>query len=179
MQGGKIWAESKIGHGSTFSFQLLFQSTEEAKPVAPQVAPPKREFGDEPHYDFNGARVLIAEDNSVNQMLLIRILEKLNINTEVAENGEIVLEMLEKADYDLILMDMQMPEMDGYTATESIRKYGSEVKAALPIIALTANSGIEDAKKCFKAGANEYISKPFKQLELIEKLAKFLPYKKG
>ncbi|MBX7181528.1 MAG: PAS domain S-box protein [Bacteroidia bacterium] len=175
LQGGTIGVDSKEGRGSTFYFSLLFGIE---KLDSFQVAGTKKVYQDEPQYDFKGARVLIAEDNSVNQLLMKRIMEKLNMVAELADNGEKALRLLEERDFDLVLMDMQMPEMDGYTATEQIRKGEVQVKAALPIIAITANSSIEDAKKCYKAGVNDYISKPFKQGELIEKLAKFLPFER-
>ncbi len=175
LQGGSIQVESKEGRGSVFSINLLF-GREKVEALNP--ANPQRVYQDEPQYDFKRARVLIAEDNSVNQLLMKRIMEKLNMEADLAENGERALRMLEMKEYDLVLMDMQMPEMDGYTATECIRKGESQVKSAMPIIAITANSSIEDAKKCFKAGVNDYISKPFKQGELIEKLSKFLPFEK-
>jgi PAS domain S-box-containing protein len=175
LQGGSIQVESKEGRGSLFSINLLFGRE---KVEVPNPANPQRVYQDEPQYDFKRARVLIAEDNSVNQLLMKRIMEKLNMEADLAENGERALRMLEEKEYDLVLMDMQMPEMDGYMATEYIRKGESQVKSAMPIIAITANSSIEDAKKCFKAGVNDYISKPFKQGELIEKLSKFLPFEK-
>ena len=175
LQGGSIQVESKEGKGSAFSFNLQF--IYEKMDIAAQAAPAHQE-SNEPQYTFKKARVLIAEDNSVNQLLMKRVLEKLNLEADLAENGTLVLQMVGEKEYDLVLMDMQMPEIDGYMATERIRNDKSQTKSAMPIIAITANSSIEDATKCFKAGANDYISKPFKQGELIEKLSKFLVHEK-
>ncbi|MCP4369289.1 MAG: response regulator, partial [Deltaproteobacteria bacterium] len=114
-------------------------------------------------------RILLAEDNIVNQKVVMHILEKkLGYHADIATNGKAALDYLEKMDYDLVLMDCQMPEMDGYEATQRIRDENSTVRNhKVPIIAMTANAMKGDREKCLEVGMDDYISKPIK----IEKLA--------
>ncbi len=118
-------------------------------------------------YPFN---ILIAEDNLVNQQVILHILKKLGYDADVAENGSEVLRMFKEKEYDLVLMDMQMPEMDGLEATQLIR---STIKNQPVIIALTANTMQGDDDKCIEAGMNDYLSKPIKLEDLILKLKKW------
>ncbi len=116
-------------------------------------------------------RVLIAEDNPVNQKIAARILERLGYHPHVAENGREALEALEKQPYDVVLMDMQMPEMDGLEASRQIRACYS--KEARPyIVALTANSRPEERDQCIEAGMDEFITKPFTAHGIGELLAR-------
>jgi CheY-like chemotaxis protein len=115
----------------------------------------------------NPLEILLAEDNLINQKLATRVLNKLGYTIDVAENGKIVIEMLGKKNYDIILMDVQMPEMDGLEASRLIRQ--SQVNQPV-IIAMTANAMPEDREACFQAGMNDYISKPISLEILIEKL---------
>ena len=101
-------------------------------------------------------RVLVAEDNVVNQKVALKQLQKLGYNADGVASGLEVITALERTAYDAVLMDCQMPEMDGYAATQQIRKQGNKVR----IIAMTANAMEEDRKKCFQAGMDDYISKP-------------------
>ena len=117
------------------------------------------------------ARVLVVEDNLVNQKLTVIILEKIGCTVTVADNGLQALEKLEEELFDIILMDMQMPEMDGYEATSQIRADGRW--SDLPIIALTAHAMEGDREKCFDAGTNDYISKPINAKTLHEKIKKW------
>ena len=161
----KIIVESKKNVGSTFYFDLLL-------PFGTQDLP----GNDDKTYsevDFQDLKLLIAEDNKFNQMLIKAILDKLKINYVIVENGLQALDEVRKNEYDLILMDIQMPEMDGLTASEKIR---NELNIHIPIIALTANAGKEDERIYLKSGMNGYLSKPFKKEELFEKL--YILYKK-
>ena len=110
-------------------------------------------------------KVLIAEDNAINQRVVAIMLSRLGYSTDVASEGSVVLEMLQKQHYDLVLMDCQMPGMDGYEATKAIRALPSEV-SKIPIIAVTANALSGQRERCLDVGMNDYISKPM-QIELL------------
>ena len=115
-----------------------------------------------------GGKVLVVEDNEINQMVALGMLESLGYEVDTADNGILALEALEDEVYDVILMDCQMPEMDGYEATRRIRTHENRTVASIPIIALTANAMSGDAEKCIAAGMDDYLSKPFEP-ELFEK----------
>lgn len=120
--------------------------------------------------------ILVVEDNEVNQRVACAMLRKLGYPTEVAVNGKVALEKLAQLDVDLVLMDCQMPIMDGFTATQRIRESEqSQSDAPLPIIALTANALQGDSERCFDVGMSDYMSKPFTIAQLSEKLAEWLP----
>jgi CheY-like chemotaxis protein len=118
-------------------------------------------------------RILLAEDNAVNQKVAVRLLEKLGHSPTVAENGHKVLAALEKDNFDLILMDVQMPEMDGFEATAVIREVEKITGMHMPIIAMTANAMQGDRERCLEAGMDGYISKPVVLKELFEALETF------
>ncbi|MCX6565887.1 MAG: response regulator [Candidatus Aminicenantes bacterium] len=115
-------------------------------------------------------RVLLAEDNVINQKLAVRTLERRGHHVEVANNGAEALEMLEKESFDLVLMDVQMPKLDGYQATAAIRQKEVETDKHLPIIAMTAHAMTGDREKCLEAGMDDYISKPLKPYDLLKKI---------
>lgn len=123
-----------------------------------------------------GIKVLIVEDNPVNQLLARKILEKHSFETEMAENGKIALEKLKTDQFDIVLMDLQMPEMDGYEASRRIRALDSD-KSRIPIIAMTAHTVPGDRERCMAIGMDEYISKPYKSTELYEKMQRLLDTK--
>jgi len=130
---------------------------------------------------YNSIRILIVEDNAVNQEVALGMLEKIGFNAEVADNGAEGLEMLAAGEFDLILMDCQMPVMDGYAATGALReleaselKTGSSTARRMPVIALTANAMTGDAEKCLNAGMDDYLSKPFEASALEEKIVFWL-----
>jgi CheY-like chemotaxis protein len=134
--------------------------------LATQSATPKRASA-EPQFDpqmaeRNPLKILLAEDNAVNQKLAIRLLERFGYRPDVAGNGLEVLESLERQQYDVIFMDVQMPEMDGLEATRQIRAQGSTVH----IVAMTANAMQGDREECLAAGMNDYVGKPIKVNEL-------------
>jgi CheY-like chemotaxis protein len=120
---------------------------------------------------FNQIKILIAEDNQLNQMLIKAILDKESIQYDLAENGEQVLEKLKTTNFDLILMDIQMPIMDGVSATIEIR---NNLKLNIPIIALTANASVSDELKYKEVGMNDHLSKPFKREDLFNKIKRQL-----
>ncbi len=119
--------------------------------------------------------ILVAEDNAINQLVAKSILSKLDFQVEIAENGEQAVAMLGKKSYDLIIMDCQMPEMDGYQATEAIRNSKELLeKRSVPIIAMTANAMTGDREKCLSSGMNDYISKPLEPQDLLNMVEKWL-----
>jgi two-component system CheB/CheR fusion protein len=120
---------------------------------------------------FNQVKILIAEDNQLNQMLIKAILDKESIQYDLAENGKEVLEKLNSTHFDLILMDIQMPIMDGVSATIEIR---NKLQSRIPIIALTANASVTDEMKYKEVGMNDHLSKPFKREDLFNKIKKQL-----
>lgn len=155
---GKIEVESELGLGSTFSLNLPLKPGEmEAK---------TKRSGLNRNYQ---AKVLLAEDNAVNAKIASKILEKLGIEAVTVENGELALHETMNKTFDLILMDINMPIMDGITAAEKIREL-SFPKNQVPILALTANAMMEDKERCINAGMNGFISKPIKLGRLIEEL---------
>ena len=125
---------------------------------------------------MSASKILLVEDNISNQKVAVRYLQKWEVETDVAENGIICLKKLEENKYDLILMDLQMPEMDGYTAAIRIREKENPAIKEIPIIALTASVLLETKSKVEQAGMNEYLTKPFNPNELYNAIAKY--YKK-
>ncbi len=161
--GGTLLLESAKDKGSKFSFQIELNKAEitEIEIISEDVI------------DNSGLKdcsVLLVEDNKLNQYLATIILEQLEIKVTVANNGDEAIELLLDNDFDLILMDLQMPFMDGLSATRIIRK---KMKDSTPIIALTANALIGDKEKCLEAGMNDYISKPFNKKDLANKILKY------
>ena len=118
--------------------------------------------------------ILLAEDNIINQKLAVKILENRGHRVTVVENGEEVLDALEKGPFDVILMDVQMPMMDGFQATREIRRREVATKAHQPIVAMTAHAMVGDREKCLEAGMDGYISKPLKPLDLLRTIDEIL-----
>ncbi|WP_186647984.1 PAS domain S-box protein [Fluviispira vulneris] len=170
---GSISFESTYAEGTTFKIELLLKTGSQIQPnlTLNQTLSEKDQFA------FEG-RVLIAEDNETNQLVLARMLEKWGCKYQIVDNGTKVLVAMKENQFDLILMDCQMPETDGYTASKLIRK-SNILNNQIPIIAFTANIVQGEAEKCLSAGMNEYLTKPVdkKSLELI--LKKYLICKNG
>ena len=137
-----------------------------------QREPVRRESntGSPSNYQTSGSiRILLAEDNTINQQVALLLLKKLGYRADVVSNGKEVLDALEQADYDLILMDVEMPEMDGLSATQAIRtKYPHTQRPW--IVAVTAYSMLGDRERCLENGMNDYISKPIRIKELEDAL---------
>ena len=125
---------------------------------------------------FKGTRILLAEDNVANQIVACEVLSSAGFLVEVAQNGKEAVEMCLNKDYAVIIMDVQMPEMDGIEATSQIRKKNSVEK--LPIIAMTANVMRGDRETCLSAGMNDYVGKPINRIELLNVLNKWIPAEK-
>jgi len=138
---------------------------------APRATDPERETIPRRDGSFRGARVLVAEDNPVNQKVIARMLERLGCSPDVVSNGLEAVEKVSLGDYALVLMDCQMPEMDGYEATRTLRaRHG---KGALPIVALTAAAMEEQRKMCFEAGMDDFVTKPLSLLRLQQVLSRW------
>jgi two-component system, sensor histidine kinase and response regulator len=125
-------------------------------------------------FNFTGARVLLAEDNVVNQKVALRVLQGFSVSTELAANGEEALGLARTEHFDAILMDCQMPVMDGYEATRAIRDWERTTGRRVPIIAMTANALSGDRARCLAAGMDDHVAKPFRKEAVGVMLAKWL-----
>lgn len=166
LMGGTLNLKSNEGTGTLFSFILEFEQGNEDDIIYTNKVNALTEDN-----SLLGMKILLCEDNEMNQHLVEKIISKQwNANLEIAPNGKIGFELFKKNNYSIILMDVQMPEMDGFETTRRIRKYRDKQKALVPIMAMTADALVEERKKCFEAGMNDYLSKPFKQAELLSKI---------
>ena len=168
MMGGRITVKSEQGKGSEFTISLRFPigeaKTEQTPPAAKASA-------------SAGKKLLVVEDNELNLEIASTLLKEAGFAVDTAENGKIAVEKVEAASadrYDLILMDIQMPEMDGYEATRRIRALPDTKKAALPIVAMTANAFEDDRKNALRAGMNGHIAKPLDIQKLFQVLSELL-----
>jgi CheY-like chemotaxis protein len=164
IMGSRIQVKSKQGVGSEFSFKLIFEkgraqnndnSAQEQKPE-PEVR------------NLKGLKILLVEDNKINTRIAKQILEKWDIEVEWAEDGQVAINKFKPGKFDLILMDLHMPNVDGFDASRAIRKLDKKI----PIVALTAAIKIQDKDKVLEAGMNEFVSKPFKPKELFNLIGK-------
>ena len=167
LQGGEVFLDSIVGTGSDFCFRLPFAKvTEQVSRKTQQLL---SVLPDIPVETGKGVRILVVEDNPINQLLVLKLLEKRGYETTVAENGKIAIDEYKKGDFDIILMDLQMPELDGYEATRIIRTMEGH-KGEIPIVAMTAHTIKGELEKCADIGMNDYISKPFDSTELYQKI---------
>jgi PAS domain S-box-containing protein len=162
-QGGSIRVKSKINEYSRFSFTLPFLKTKEDAALENEIM--------ELDNKIKGIRVLVVEDMALNQLLMKTVLDDFGFERDIAENGKIAIEKLKTNQYDIVLMDLQMPEMNGFEATEHIRK---TLKLTIPIIALTADVTTVDLAKCKAVGMNDYIAKPIDERVLYSKIVSFI-----
>ena len=170
LMGGEVGADSEPGQGSTFWFSALL-SRGQSKQESNLANPAK--LGS--HHA--GARILLVEDNLINREVSLAILGKTELVTDFAENGRQAVDMVRSSAYDLVLMDVRMPDMDGLEATRQIRSMEDSTASSkdLPILAMTANVFAEDKQACLEAGMNDFISKPVDPDNLFSMIAKWLP----
>ena len=163
LMGGTIAVKSKVGEGSEFTVELELESLKEND----------AEVSEKAGVDLSGCRILLVEDNDINAEIACMVLSQFGIETERAENGREGLELVQKHDggyYDAVLMDIQMPVMNGYEAAKAIRALEGTAYQTLPVIAMSANAYDEDVKACLAAGMNAHIAKPFNPDDLLKLL---------
>lgn len=172
MMGGTIEVKSELGKGTKFTVRSSRRLVEDSAML------PAEGRKDELSTDlFSGKRILLAEDNELNAEIAVAILEKVGFEVECVPNGEVCVETLQKASvgqYDLILMDIQMPKMNGYEATRTIRCIEDPAKSGIPIIAMTANAFEEDRRDAFEAGMNGHVAKPINVEQLLAQISEVL-----
>ena len=152
LMGGKLWVESRLNDGSVFFFDVPLEAAQSEAIGTPEEAQPSTG-------QLLGLSVLAAEDNAVNRKVIVLLLTRAGAVVETAENGRLAVERHRESPYDVILMDCQMPELDGYAATAQIRALPGPA-AQVPIIGVTANAFAEDRERCLQAGMNGYLAKP-------------------
>jgi two-component system, sensor histidine kinase and response regulator len=170
LMGGDAGAESRPGSGSTFWFTAELKQAQAPAAQVAQEAPVDAERA--LRHRHGGTPVLLVEDNPINRVVALELLRTVKLNVEVAEDGQAAVEMAQRNNYALILMDIQMPRMDGLSATRAIR--GNPALARIPIIAMTANAFGDDRKACAAAGMDDHIAKPVQPRALYEVILRHL-----
>lgn len=180
LMGGRIWAESNVRQGSTFSFEIMATATtgfgraSGGQPTRIRVRAAERPLQEHALGEELPLRILVAEDNAQNQHLAVLLLQKLGYRADVAGNGLEVLAALGRQHYDLVFMDVDMPEMDGLEATRRIRSRWSEAQRPR-IVAMTASAMQGDREMCLAAGMDDYVAKPIQRAELVKALGRCRP----
>jgi CheY-like chemotaxis protein len=167
LQDGSISVSSKLGMGSTFVFELTFGL------AARQLTHTQTQAADEFTHSLRGLKVLLVEDNKMNQMVVCKFLKKWGVETDIAADGMEAIDKLKKHWYQLILMDLQMPHLDGYATTRFIRNNMQEYLRQIPILALTASALMNVKQNTLEAGMNDFITKPFDPKDLYAKLLRY------
>ena len=164
MMDGELSLKSEFNKGTEFNFEIVFEIKTEAVQVANNPSNTTLKF-------LGQKRILVFEDNLLNQRLAKNVLTNFGFEVEISPNGEKGIEILKEKSFDIILMDIQMPDMDGYKATQIIR---NQLNIKTPIIAMTAHAFVGEKEKCLSSGMNDFLSKPFKQDQLFRKLSDVL-----
>jgi PAS domain S-box-containing protein len=177
---GTISVKSQLHIGSTFRLTIPLIKIKNASIKIDETVSNnyKLEFLDQLK-GLEKLKILIVDDMVINQLLAKTILEDIGFETAVAENGKVAIKLLKKNTYDVILMDLQMPEMNGWEATHYIRNKMDTSKSSIPIIALTADVTQKSATECIKAGMDEYVSKPINETDLLNKVIRLVTYKRN
>jgi CheY-like chemotaxis protein len=179
LMGGEVGVESERGVGSTFWFTArLVVPPSDVSALIGQLSDAAKELLANGHAStatdrLKGARILLAEDNTFNQEIAQEMLEEVGATVSIANNGIEALELLRQSDFDCILMDLQMPQMDGLEATRRIR--ANLQLAQMPVLAMTATATTDARMRCIDAGMNDFISKPFQPAVMFQTIAKWLP----
>jgi hypothetical protein len=171
MMGGAISVESAPGHGSCFRFNIQAEPASEPSQTLDQTAAALSRVPDKSA--ARAVRALLVEDNPVNQKVVLRLLEKHGHQVTIASNGREALQALIEAEFDIVLMDVQMPVMSGLEATEAIRRTERGTSRRIPIVAMTAHAMTGDKELCLASGMDGYLSKPIRLNDLLEALDKF------
>ncbi len=179
MMGGEIGVTSTVGMGSTFWFTMHLKEqkflTSESTDILPAAVPLIPSARASKKFDLSQVRILVADDSPINQDYVLDLLNGLKAQAHVVSNGQQVLDLITTDSHDLVLMDCQMPVMDGYQATITIRARGVTTKGRpVPIIALTANAMNTDRQKCLDAGMDDYLAKPVRKTDLVAMIEKWL-----
>ena len=169
LQGGSIKVQSIEGKGSRFMFNIIFEKVNQEEQQVKTV-PEKKKLEYKKDKVIN---ILVAEDNAINQILIQKVLKKLNFVPTIVGDGSLALKALDEKHYDILLLDIHMPVLDGYGTADAIRNSDKPYKN-IPIIALTASAIKDEEEKCRRHGVDEYITKPFKQQELFETINKYI-----
>ncbi len=175
LMGGDVGARSRVGQGSTFWIRVRLGKASGASPLPDDVAIEDAEVVLK--HNYSGCRILLAEDEPINREITQMMLSELGLTVDFAEDGVVAVDKVRHQTYDLILMDMQMPRMDGLDATREIRKLS--LGTNIPILAMTANAFAEDRARCFAAGMNDFITKPVRPKDLFSAILKWLALRRG
>ncbi|MGK5093413.1 CHASE domain-containing protein [Deltaproteobacteria bacterium TL4] len=174
LMGGVIQVESQLNAGSTFTFTLPFEGTDATEALSSQTTSAVTEFK-KTAARKKKLQILLVDDVEDNRMILKRFIEEIPSDVDLADNGQIAVQKVKNKVYDLILMDMQMPVMDGYTATKNIRQWEQDhQQSQTPIIVITAYSREEELQRCLDMGGNAYLTKPLQKNILLDTIKKVL-----
>jgi CheY-like chemotaxis protein len=166
MMQGRMWLESALHQGSRFHFTVSLEAIEKHQPQSVIHNAPERSAS----VTSESLNILVAEDNPVNQMLITRLLTKRGHQVTVAGDGNVAVAAFDRGHFDLVLMDIQMPELDGFQATAEIRRRQGNAAERVPIVALTAHAMSGDRERCLAAGMDSYLTKPISPPDLDEML---------